>query len=1005
MRQDRHVTEVSVPCNPERDACCRILFLHPHAARTSRFVAYLTLVVHHPRQTISIQPLNPSDFRTLIMIKTSRLNWSAIPFALALCTITNAALAAAALANTPLANANPASVALASVAENSHAVVPGYERFRADKLSAVEGGRLLISELNCQSCHGKLDNQILPPRMAPILTDVGSRVSVEFLKTFLSDPQHMKPGTAMPAFASLKSDEESTSAHVEALAAFLAEGSAFRFMAVSSDGVRRGEKLFHTVGCAACHGDLRQSADQRPAFAMPLGSLSTKYSLGSLSAFLSDPHAVRPSGRMPSLNLSPEEVRDVASYLLKDVDQSKVQANVKFEEYHGSWEQLPDFSQLTPVSTGRTTDISVAAASRKDTFALRFSGFLQIPKDGQYRIHLSSDDGSRVLIDGQPVVVYDGIHPAGNQQARHDMKAGPHDIVVEYFEYFGEEKLTVEISGNGLARQPVSMLMTAEREPPQPASPKPQTDSSLVEQGRQLFASLGCAACHQHGQGDQQIKWTQSAPSFAQVNTSGGCLSAAPSGDLPIFALSSQQRTDIAAAIAESRQGNDSSINRSQQIAQIMTTLNCYTCHQRDGLGGVADELNELFTGSIPEMGDEGRIPPHLNGIGDKLNPNWLKHVLNEGAKDRPYMATRMPKFGAVNVGELLNLLEADQKTEVADVEFAEADHRVKAEARLMIGDQALSCIKCHYFDKYAATGIQSIDMTTMTQRLRRDWFHRYLSNPQAYRPGTRMPAAWPNGRSVVPKILDGQAATQIEAIWQYLEDGKQAKIPSGLQTEAIELTAGDRPLIYRNFIEGLSPRGIAVAFPQKAHMAWDAEHMNLRLIWHGAFIDASKHWVGRGPGFQNPLGDHMMTLPSGPAVASLPSSDTKWPSGSARDLGYRFKGYNLDEAGVPGFRYQTPTGITVTDHIAAQSAEPDAELVRTMTLLSASDAPDTFVRIAAAKQIEQSGDEWIIDNAIRMKDLSGTASVRTNGNQQELILATPLQAAKAISVSYTIHW
>ena len=58
----------------------------------------------------------------------------------------------------------------------------------------------------------------------------------------------------------------------------------------------------------------------RPAYAMPLGKLDNKYSLSSLIGFLLDPHAVRPSGRMPSLNLTPEEARDIASYLLKDVE-------------------------------------------------------------------------------------------------------------------------------------------------------------------------------------------------------------------------------------------------------------------------------------------------------------------------------------------------------------------------------------------------------------------------------------------------------------------------------------------------------------------------------------------------------------------------------------------------------------------------------------------------------------------------------------------------------------
>ncbi|MEZ6042451.1 MAG: c-type cytochrome [Planctomycetaceae bacterium] len=888
---------------------------------------------------------------------------------------------------------------------DSHAIVPGYERFRVAHLSPAEAGRLLISELNCQSCHGRMNDQVLPPREAPVLTNAGNRVSVDFLKTFLADPQHIKPGTAMPAFAALQSKDGKPNENAEALAAFLASDSTFRYMAIGADSARRGEKLFRSIGCAACHGDQRQAAVDRPAFAMPLGNLSEKYSLTSLSSFLSNPHAVRPSGRMPSLNLSPEELRDVTSYLLRDLDQSRVQANVRFEEYHGSWEQLPDFSQLTPVSTGLTTDITVEASSRRETFALRFSGFLQIPKEGQYRIHLSSDDGSRVLIDGQPVLVADGIHPAGNETARHQMNAGPHEVVVEYFEYHGQEELKVEISGNGLARQPMAALMTVDRQPAAPEDATPETDSSLIEEGRQLFASLGCAACHQHGQGDQKIQWTKTAPTFQNIRSTQGCLSPSAGSNVPVFALTEQQRSDIVSAIEADQNKTTETATREQAITRIMTTLNCYTCHQRDGLGGVPNEFNELFTGSIPEMGDEGRIPPHLNGVGDKLNPDWLKHVLNEGAKDRPYMATRMPKFGASNVGALLTMLEGDQKNEVDPVEFAEAEHRVKADARLMIGDQALSCIKCHYFDKFAATGIQSIDMTTMTKRLRRDWFHRYLSNPQAYRPGTRMPAAWPNGKSVVPKILDGTAPTQIEAIWKYLEDGKQAKIPSGLQTQAIELVAKERPLIYRNFIEGLSPRGIAVAFPEKAHFAWDAEQMNMRLIWHGAFIDASKHWVGRGPGFQAPLGDHMMTLPSGPAVAVLPSTDSKWPSDNAREMGYRFLGYTLDKSGVPAFRFRTPDGITVHDQIKAQSAEPDAELTRTITLTPASDTPNACIRIATGELIEQTDGEWVIDNAIRIRSIHGQVISRKSSQGNELLLLLPLKANTATEASYTIHW
>ncbi len=91
--------------------------------------------------------------------------------------------------------------------------------------------------------------------------------------------------------------------------------------------------------------------------------------------------------------------------------------------------------------------------------------------------------------------------------------------------------------------------------------------------------------------------------------------------------------------------------------------------------------------------------------------------------------------------------------------------------------------------------------------------------------------------------------------MWSYLADGKQAREPIGVQQQLIELVPSSRPTIYRNFIEGLTPRGIAVGYPQGGNLAWDADRLSLSLLWKGAFIDASKHWVGRGPGNQGPLG------------------------------------------------------------------------------------------------------------------------------------------------------
>ncbi len=103
-------------------------------------------------------------------------------------------------------------------------IVSGFERFfAAPGPEDASGGRLLIGELNCTSCHRGDDAPLAPVarKQAPILDRVGSRVKVEHLRAFLADPRKVKPGTTMPnLLAGLPKDE--AEADVEALVHFLA---------------------------------------------------------------------------------------------------------------------------------------------------------------------------------------------------------------------------------------------------------------------------------------------------------------------------------------------------------------------------------------------------------------------------------------------------------------------------------------------------------------------------------------------------------------------------------------------------------------------------------------------------------------------------------------------------------------------------------------------------------------------------------------------------------------
>src|SRR5262249_42472186 len=74
-----------------------------------------------------------------------------------------------------------------AINRHGHPIVPGFERFHASGADAVKGGRLLLSELNCVSCHKPDAGQEawLRRKQAPILDSVGGRVRRSYFRKFL----------------------------------------------------------------------------------------------------------------------------------------------------------------------------------------------------------------------------------------------------------------------------------------------------------------------------------------------------------------------------------------------------------------------------------------------------------------------------------------------------------------------------------------------------------------------------------------------------------------------------------------------------------------------------------------------------------------------------------------------------------------------------------------------------------------------------------------------------
>ena len=417
-------------------------------------------------------------------------------------------------------------------------VVAAFERFGDDRKAApFAPGVLLLGELNCTSCHQAVAAQLahLDPKRAPILDGVGSRVRVSYLRAFLADPQGTKPGTTMPdPFAGLGAAEKGEK--VEALVQFLATTGNLAEKAPNPRAIAAGKALYGQVGCLACHGEASGQ--------VPLGDLAAKYGIPSLSAFLLDPLKVRPSGRMPSLNLGGDEATNLANYLLKDLSGVNARPCLDYAYYEGDWQALPDFDALRPVSEGRCASFDPAMAGCANSFAMRFLGRFKAPRDGQYTFHIGSDDGSRLSIDGRKVVDCDGVHPFQSKDGVIRLDKGEHRVVVDYFQGGGEAELAVELEGPETGRRDLATLLIPLDKAPKPevvkaAAPAFTPDPALESKGRELFASVGCSSCHQLA----PIESKAMAMPLAKLKGDGGCLSASVPKGLPDFHLDASQRT------------------------------------------------------------------------------------------------------------------------------------------------------------------------------------------------------------------------------------------------------------------------------------------------------------------------------------------------------------------------------------------------------------------------------------------------------------------------------
>jgi len=306
------------------------------------------------------------------------------------------------------------------------------------------------------------------------------------------------------------------------------------------------------------------------------------------------------------------------------------------------------------------------------------------------------------------------------------------------------------------------LLKSADK--PQPAAPV--AEKSVIDRGQKLVQTLGCLNCHTAGKLENQF----AAPPLAKLAAEAkGCLADKPadSSRAPDFAFEPAQRDALLAFLHTDR----ASLSRHSPIefaARQTRLLQCNACH-----------------GQIDFV-------PVLELLGGKLKPEWSAQFIagqpfkvraDIHPKSGDWVPARMPAFRS-RAQWLAEGMAEQQGYPPRTPDYGPIDEAAARLGHRMIGkDNGLSCISCHAVNDVPALEVfesEGVNLGLSGSRLLKPYFFRWMRNPLAIDPQTKMPAFFgEDGKSALTDYYNGDGEQQINALYNYIRQGETMPKPN----------------------------------------------------------------------------------------------------------------------------------------------------------------------------------------------------------------------------------
>lgn len=530
-----------------------------------------------------------------------------------------------------------------------------------DGAPVYASARRTMIESGCFGCH-EIKGYTELPKIGPELAHVNAKTSPDWIFRWVRNPRDYNPHTRMPNF-------KFTDDQAEAVTAYLVDASAKNGFAVpkgvSAGGdEQRGRILFTSVGCLACHAlgentKVRETRGTSYDIAPELTRIGSKVSTDWIYDWIRNPRHYNPTTRMPSLRLTDQEAKDIASYLGRQKDDREP-------------EQRP-------------LDLASPSMKKKGEGLIReygCAGCHLIPgmeKEGRVSVSLSNFGRKRVdeMDFGDTRVPHTWHGWIGNKLK--DSRVFQTERIPQKMPVFG-------FSDDEIAKLTLFLFSQTKDEPDRRYVEAFDKKQQNIEAGRRVAYHYNCQQCHQiekegghigaiiaepaflppiiTGEGKKvQEPWLHAFLKNPSVVGQPNAIRPWIPTRMPTFSLTDEEISKLTKYfLGLSNQELEMRDYRDYQPdhallpvgKSIFTDFQCIKCHPA--------------AGTTPGPGGAGTadLAPNLTKARDRLKPEWIVEWLADPNKVQE--GTRMPTFFPDGQSPLPDVLQGDARKQMAAI-------------------------------------------------------------------------------------------------------------------------------------------------------------------------------------------------------------------------------------------------------------------------------------------------------------------------------------------------